>query len=265
MFQDERERVVVETRERAGRGLEQLEQRAHVATGAQLKVEQASHAHATALLNSLQASLDEAVAGRRSAEHERDRLADVLARKGMVRTGLLKCYSQRFLSHLSAGPSGDARLGAFAGSLFGPSSVSFERELHTREENARVDRSVVALLRLLSPHFLRAAAHRVLEFLNISSNDLDDEGASEAREPDASEGASRPAKRPDVDVSYVASSGDSLRSAWTVCHRISTSPSSDASAGDTVSMRTRPSEKVTRVVAAAAHAAKMAAHARSTA
>ena len=69
------------------------------------------------------------------------------------------------LAELSAGPSGDARLGAFAGSLFGPSSVSFERELHTREENARVDRSVVALLRLLSPHFLRAAAHRVLEFL----------------------------------------------------------------------------------------------------
>ena len=69
------------------------------------------------------------------------------------------------LAELSAGPSGDARLGAFAGSLFGPSSVSFERELHTREENARVDRSVVALLRLLSPHFLRAPAHRVLEFL----------------------------------------------------------------------------------------------------
>ena len=70
------------------------------------------------------------------------------------------------LAELSAGPSGDARLGAFAGSLFGPSSVSFERELHTREgERARVDRSVVALLRLLSPHFLRAPAHRVLEFL----------------------------------------------------------------------------------------------------
>ena len=33
-------------------------------------------------------------------------MADVLARKGMVKAGLLKCYNQRFLSHLSAGPSG---------------------------------------------------------------------------------------------------------------------------------------------------------------
>ena len=69
------------------------------------------------------------------------------------------------LHELSSGTDGDPRLADVSDTLFGPSSVSFERELHTPEENARLDDSIAAFLRLLSPHFPHHAAHQVLEFL----------------------------------------------------------------------------------------------------
>ena len=54
---------------------------AHDATSAKLRTMQAAHEHATQLLRDLQAAHDECSAGRSSAERERDRLAELLARK----------------------------------------------------------------------------------------------------------------------------------------------------------------------------------------
>ena len=53
------------------------------AANTKLDTLEAAHAHATSLLTSLQSSHDEAVAARRAAELERDRLADLLARAVM--------------------------------------------------------------------------------------------------------------------------------------------------------------------------------------
>ena len=53
----------------------------------------------------------------------------------------------------------------FENSLFGPSADNFVRGLQTAEANAKLDRTLGAFLRLLSPHFLQSAAHKALEFL----------------------------------------------------------------------------------------------------
>jgi U3 small nucleolar RNA-associated protein 10 len=57
----------------------------------------------------------------------------------------------------------DRRFRPFEGTLF--SSKDFDRELQTRETNARVDDSLAGFLKLLSPFFLLRSAHKVLEFL----------------------------------------------------------------------------------------------------
>ena len=59
----------------------------------------------------------------------------------------------------------DARFHPFERSLFGSASEGFVRGLQTAEANAKVDRTLDAFLKLLSPHFLHAAAHKALEFL----------------------------------------------------------------------------------------------------
>ena len=49
--------------------------------------------------------------------------------------------------------------------LFAPAERQLSRELQTAEANAKLDRSLGAFLRALSPHFLAGAAHKALEFL----------------------------------------------------------------------------------------------------
>ena len=59
----------------------------------------------------------------------------------------------------------DGRFGGYLESLLHPSSVSLQRELKTKEENAGLDKDLHSLLSLLSLYASQAATHKVLEYL----------------------------------------------------------------------------------------------------
>ena len=59
----------------------------------------------------------------------------------------------------------DARFKPFAGSLFSRAAITLVRDQLTKEENAKLDASLTAFLRLLSGFYLTSAAFQVLEFL----------------------------------------------------------------------------------------------------
>lgn len=59
----------------------------------------------------------------------------------------------------------DSRLYQFRGSLFAPSMITFERDLQTADELAKLDSMITHFLRVVSPHVLRPTAHSALEFL----------------------------------------------------------------------------------------------------
>ena len=59
----------------------------------------------------------------------------------------------------------EGRFGFYTENLLHPSSVSVQRELKTKEENASLDKDINGLLALLSLYAPQAAAHKVLEYL----------------------------------------------------------------------------------------------------
>lgn len=59
----------------------------------------------------------------------------------------------------------DGRFGTYSDSLLHPSSVSLQRELKTKEENAALDKEIHGLLSLLSLFASELPAHKVLEYL----------------------------------------------------------------------------------------------------
>lgn len=58
----------------------------------------------------------------------------------------------------------DKRFAPFADSLFSRAALGVSRDQLTAEENAKLDESLDAFLRLLADHFLAPAAFQVLEF-----------------------------------------------------------------------------------------------------
>jgi len=59
----------------------------------------------------------------------------------------------------------DERFGQFEDTLFSSTAKSLVREMQTKEVNEKLDVSILAFLRLLSPYLLLKPAHKVLEWL----------------------------------------------------------------------------------------------------
>lgn len=59
----------------------------------------------------------------------------------------------------------DSRFQPYSSTLFARSSLSVNREQITKQEDAKLNQQIAALLRLLSNHFLSPACFKVLEYL----------------------------------------------------------------------------------------------------